>query len=178
MGEHQLRRVGDDGKLLLQILRSQRTQLHQAHGVAVAAQFQHAAGDLAHAPAQAVFEHPVVGQPAATGLELELAAFEDLLQVPLGVEFRLAWRRFAGLAFDQLDRRAVDEEPRIAAADQQPLGDQAVVGLDHGEGADRIGGGEGADRGDLGTGFEGLVLDQLTQPVDDLVDQRGRCVGS
>ncbi|MNE55046.1 hypothetical protein D3C80_1498650 [compost metagenome] len=86
MGEHQLRRVGDDGKLLLQILRSQRTQLHQAHGVAVARQFQRATRHLAQPPTQAFFVHPVVRQPSAPRFVGQLADLEDLLQVPLGVE--------------------------------------------------------------------------------------------
>ncbi|MCY1414218.1 hypothetical protein D9M71_296610 [compost metagenome] len=81
------------------------------------------------------------------------------------------------MLLQQFARRTVDEEPRIAAAYQQALGDQAVVGLDHGEGAHRIGRGKGADRRDLGAWLKGLVVDQLAQPIDDLVDQRGRGVG-
>ncbi|MNH34118.1 hypothetical protein D3C79_946910 [compost metagenome] len=77
------------------------------------------------------------------------------------------------MLLQQFARRTVDEEPRIATAHQQPLGDQAVVGLDHGEGTHRIAGGKGADRRDLGAWLEGLVVDQLAQPIDDLVDQRG-----
>ncbi|MCY1181219.1 hypothetical protein D9M73_217120 [compost metagenome] len=69
VGEHQLCWVGDDRQLLLQVLGGQRTQLHQAHGVAVPRQLQRAAGHLAQTAAQAVFVHPVVGQPAAPRLE-------------------------------------------------------------------------------------------------------------
>ena len=60
VGQHQLRRVADDRQLLLQVLRGQRTQLRQAHRVAVARQFQRAASDLAQAAAQAFFVHPVI----------------------------------------------------------------------------------------------------------------------
>jgi len=173
VGQHQLRRIGDDRQLLLQVLRSQRAQLRQAHGIAVAGKLQRAAGHLAQTAAQAFFVHPVVGQPAATWLERQLAGFEDLLQVPFGVERWSTGVGLGGVRVQQLGHRAVDEEPGIALAHQQPLSHQAIVSLDHGEGAHRIGRGERADRRDLGAWLEGLVVDQLTQPVDDLVDQRG-----
>ena len=177
MGQQQVCGVSDDRQFFLQVLRSQPPQLRQAHGVPIARKFQRAGRNLPQATAQTVLVHPVVGQPAAARFERRLAGFEDLLQVPFGIEG--GWRRpCVGWRHAEVAAElAAHEEPGVPTADQEPLGHQTVIGFHHREGAHRIGRGERPNRRHLGAGLERFVGDQGTKRVNDLIDQRGGRIG-
>jgi hypothetical protein len=67
-----------------------------------------------------------------------------------------------------------DEEARAGPAREKAFGDEAVVGLDHGDPRDIVVGGEDAGRGDASSTLEPAAQDGVAEIADDLVLQRRR----
>ena len=136
MREQHLIAAGGDELVLREVLRNRLAQREQAHGFAVAAQRKAFGAQFAHAAPHAVGKHPVVGQPAAAGFERPVAVLEDLLQIPVCIEH--GRKALVARLVLRPDADAIDEEARVRLIAQQPLRDEAVVGLDHGEHAHRM----------------------------------------
>src|SRR5262249_46391625 len=67
-----------------------------------------------------------------------------------------------------------DEEARAGPAREKAFGDEAVVGLDHGDPRDIVVGGEDAGRGDASSALERAAEGGGAEIADDLVLQRRR----
>src|SRR5579871_524711 len=85
---------------------------------------------------------------------------------------RLRERRGVPATRRTLDRG--DEEARARPAREKAFGDEAVVGLDHGDPRDIVVGGEDAGGGDANSALEPAAQDGVAEIADDLVLQRRR----
>ncbi|MPN16273.1 hypothetical protein SDC9_163611 [bioreactor metagenome] len=148
----------------------QLAQRQVALGLAVAAQVHLFGGQRAQAAPHAVGEHPVIGQPAAAGFERPVAVLEDLLEIPVGIEYGVLARK-AGGGVLRVAGQPVDEEACVWTARQQALRHQAVVCLHDREHAHRVCGGECPYRWQPRARLECAQFDQCPQSVGDLGHQ-------
>ena len=93
-------------------------------------------------------------------------------------QLRHALARASGRARDQADLGLAfgrgDEEARAGPAREKALGDEAVVGFDHGDPRDIVVGGEDAGGGDASSAFEPAAQHGRAEIADDLILQRRR----
>jgi len=130
-----------------------------------------AAADLADRLGQFDVCAPAVRQPAAAELEQFVVAFAEL--APAAVACLAPDRRI--VAF-QGDFALGNEEASAVARLQPAAGDQAVVGLDHAGGADRLVTGQCADRRQTSTGAQALLFDPGLEFSGELLHQRDRAL--
>ena len=167
--------LGRDHHLVLgQQVAHQLAQRQVALGFAVATQVHFFGGQRAQTPPYAFGEKPVARQPAAAGLEAQRPVLEDALHVPHRVEAVLAGR-------PRRLQRGVGppphEETRMGARDKIALCDQAVIGIDHRVHAYAMGMGKLPYRGQLGSGTQRAVFDELPKALHHLENQRRRRLG-
>ena len=128
------------------------------------------ARQFAHGPVQPVFLLPRLRQPSTAGPVLEAVLVRLLPQEPEDVVGPGRLR----LGFVRLLRPAspVDIEAGAGPRLDMARGDELIVGVDDGELADTVGGGELADGGQTGAMAQYSLVHQASDPLDDLLGQR------